>query len=299
MELPEKKTVPGTKRESPKSPKSLTKNAPPISTPAAKASAKTFSIGELADKYGQKTLVYAASGMGKSSLAMTAPAPVFIGLDDGARNLRHPVTGDPPKFVEGVETFADVRAALQQPGLYANYESIVIDTATELQDLSIPYMLDTIMTEKGGRAKNIHSYGYNKGFDHQYDTMKLILQDCDALIRQGKNIILIAQALPFKISNPGGEDYLCDGPRLSTRTPNVMALYCEWVDHLLRIDYEAVVVSKEKKISGSTTRAIYVEGEPHFRAKSRTIHERVVSFEDAGDDSIWQFMHPEKYGDTE
>ena len=126
--------------------------------------------------------------------------------------------------------------------------------------------------------------------------MKLILQDCDALIRKGKNVILIAQSTPHNVPNPGGEDFIRQGPRLTSRkNANVEALYCEWADHILHIGYQFLNVDKKKKATGSGGRAIFVHPEPHFRAKSRTLglDKAVVSFEDPTDDSIWTFLFGE------
>jgi hypothetical protein len=156
-------------------------------------------------------------------------------------------------------------------------------------------MIASVPLEKGGRATNIHSYGYNKGFDHLYDTMKLILQDCDALLRSGKNVIMIAQSIASKVANPAGEDYLCDGPRLQVRRPSIESLYREWLDHLLRIDFASQFVSKEKKVSGDTERAIFTQQQQYFRAKTRYIKEPVVAYADPSDDSIWQYVFPERY----
>lgn len=262
---------------------------PPAARPAPTV-AKNFSVESWDGNDAEKILLYADTGMGKTSLSALAPKPVFLGLDDGGRKLRHPGTGKPLQRIPGLETFADVRAALQQVDLYNDYETIVIDTVTILQGWAEPYTFATVPGPKGARMTNIEGYGYNKGYKHLYDTMNHILSDCDELVRRGKNVIMVAQSVPNRISNPGGEDFLRDGPRLYAGKPSIEALYCEWADHILRIDYHNVLTSKEKKITGDTTRAIYAQPELHFRAKSRTLKTPVVSFESEADDSIWQFI---------
>lgn len=267
--------------------------APPARTATGlhtKIHKKAFKISPWdASNEGEKIIIYADTGMGKTTLAALSPNPVFIGLDDGGRRIKHPVTGEPLQHIESVESYEDIRNVLQQIDVFDNSTTIVIDTVTILQDLAIPYMLATIPKENGDKATNIVAYGYNKGYQHLYDLMKFILQDCDALVRTGKNVILIAQATPNRISNPGGEDYLRDGPRLYAGKPSTEALYCEWADHILRIDYQNVWV-KEKKVVGDTTRVIFTKPELYFRAKSRTVDEPVISFENQQDDSIWKFI---------
>ena len=243
---------------------------------------------------GEKIIIYGNSGMGKSTLASMAPTPVFIGLDDGGRKLKHPKTGKLLKRVPGIENYGDVRTALQQFDLFDDYETVVIDTVTELQDVAIPWMLDNIAGPKGTVAKNIVDYGYNKGWDHLYDVMKYVLNDCDALIKRGKNVILVAQSHPIKIANAGGDDFLCEAPRLYAGNPSIEAAYHAWADHILRIAYTDTRV-KEKKASSANERGIFTFPEVFYRAKSRWLAEvlgdvSTVSFEAKDDDSIWSFM---------
>ena len=283
----------------PKRTRSTTNSSPSKAT-------KKFSVRALTGEgEGEKVLLYAVSGMGKTTLAQQAPNPIFIALDDGARKIRHPKTGEPINAVgdddNPVETFQDVRDTLHQPGLFPKGSTCVIDNVTVLQEWAERHMLKTIRTQKGHEAENIVAYGYNKGYTHLYDTMKLILSDLDSLVRGGVNIVLVAQRKPAKESNPGGTDYTCDGPNLCTRDPSVRALYTEWADHVLRIGYLNAFVEKANKdatkgkISGGSERAIYVVGEPWFIAKSRTIREPVVSFSEPGDDSTWRFVFPDAY----
>ena len=272
-----------------KSPAQPTKRSAP---PAPAAPAKRFTSATYADNTPERILLYADSGMGKSSLALIAPKPVFIALDEGVSKLRHPDTGAPADYIPGIDTFSDTRAALHQLDLFDPYKTVVVDTVTKLQDMAEPFVCETIPGEKGQKVKNLVGYGYNKGFKHLYDTMRFILTDCDELIRHGKNVILIAQAAPHTIANPGGTDFLRDGPRLHIdKSWSIEAMYCEWADHVLRIDYTDIFVdADDKKISGDTGRAIYAKPELHFRAKSRTIDEPIISFKDKADDSIWKFI---------
>lgn len=280
------------KRSIPKPPtaKSAATTRPPKAPKARAATAvpaKNFSIksGEaLGD--GKGILIHADSGMGKTTLAGLAPGPVFIGLDNGGVGIKN------YQRVDGVENYLDTRSALQAD-IYEEYETVVVDTVTLLEEWGEQHVLATIPNDNGEKMSSIVKYGWSNGYKHLYDTMKLILQDCDALIRKGKNVILIAQSTPHNVPNPGGEDFIRQGPRLvSRKNANIEALYCEWADHIFHIGYQFLNVDKKKKATGSGGRAIFVHPEPHFRAKSRTLglDKAVVSFEDPTDDSIWQFL---------
>ncbi len=264
------------------------KSGPPART---SMSVKKYSVISCSsESHGEKVLIYADTGMGKSTLASLAPKPVFLSLDEGIEKLKHPVTGEPLKKIAGLETFEDIRGALGDISLFDEYETVVIDTVTKMQDIAEDFVVRTVPTEKGAKVKDIMGYGYNKGYKHLYNTMKLVLQDCDALIHHGKNVILIAQAITHNVANPSGEDFLRSGPRLhKDKSWDIEALYCEWTDHILRIDYQDLFV-KDKKITGDVIRNVFVKPEVYFRAKSRTISESVITFKDQRDDSLWQFL---------
>lgn len=263
---------------------------------------KLFSVGVTENSIaGEKILLYADTGMGKSTLASMAPSPVFIDPDDGCAELRNPITNKKVQRVLDADgmppsTFGEIRDALHSYDSLDGFDTVVLDNATVVEDLAVPYMLDNVPTEGGSKAKNIVAYGYNKGYQHLYDLMKLIIQDCDMLRRKGKNIIIVAQSSPNRVSNPAGDDYLRDGPRLCARNgANVESLYCEWASHILRIDYQGIWASKAKKVTGDTTRIIYTQPEAHFRAKSRILAngetlEPIISFSQPDDNSIWEFM---------
>lgn len=282
---------PKTKVQKPKMPMPADKPTP---APRTKFTVKPWQAG-----VGEKIIEYSDTGMGKSTLARLAPRPVWLGLDDGASKLKKPGTNDPLDRIPDIHTFSDVRAALQQIDLYDNFDTVVIDHTTILEDWATIHVVDTVPTTKGQPVANIEAYGWKEGYRHLYDAMRGPLVDADELIRRGKNVIFIAQATTHKVPHPGGaESFLRAGPRLYSGYPiSIEDLYCEWADYILRIDYQNVFVSKERKISGTTARAIYVQPEVWFRAKTRTPwYDKndelisAISFENPNDDSIWQFI---------
>ena len=261
---------------------------------------KTFQVGVWTGAgQGEKIIGYADSGMGKTSLSMLLPTPVFFGLDDGGRKIVHPTTGESPAYIEGIETFSDFRQAAQQRDLFDSYETVVIDTGTILENLALDWMLKNIPNGDGNFMSNIEKYGWGKGYRHLYDTMRLPLADFDALIRCGKNVVIMCQMQQVQLANAGGEDFLCDAPKMACKhgkTPSVWGMYTEWCDHLFKIGYSGMVAAK-KKATSSTERQIYLHGQVHYKAKSRTVPGRfpLVAFSDVTDDSIWQFIFNEAW----
>lgn len=275
---------------------SKAKPVPPVpAAPAPKSSrtVKKFSVTTWeGSEEGEKIIIHAKSGMGKTTLAAMAPEPVFIGLDDGGRKIKHPITGESLQHIPGIETFSDVRDVLHQVDLFDDYETIIIDTGTQLQHLGLLHTFTTVKGPKNTTCTNIEQYGYHKGYRHLYDTMHHILGDLDPLVKRGKNIIIVCQMLPIKISNPGGEDFLCNTPELQADPKNSIAAdYISWVDHIFMIDHTDIQ-TKDGKAASTGGRCIRVHPEIHFEAKSRTLGPDLatVSFGNKQDNSIWLFL---------
>jgi hypothetical protein len=232
MRKEKKMDMPAKKKDRPPKPKPKTKRTPPKPAKAKTAPVrverpprKTFSVEEYnSDTDGKKVLIYAPSGMGKTTLASLAPKPVFLALDKGLESTEA-VDGPKVKYIPQVENFWDVRDVLQQPELFDEYETVVIDHANVLEQLARPYMFATIEHEKGGRVKNIEGYGWGKGYTYLVETMRLILTDLDELVRRGKNVVILAQSGTIMKANPGGEDFLEDGPGLYHSAKNGLAMW--------------------------------------------------------------------------
>lgn len=285
----------------------MSPNAPP-QAPTKTAPTKTFKVQPwTGEGEGEKIVGYGDTGLGKTTLFSMMPDPVFIGLDDGGRKIVNPITREPIKHVPGIETYEDVRIALQQANLFPKGSTCVIDTFTLLERLAEKHVIETVPLPKGGgKAKNIKHYGWNDGSSHVLDAIRLVLQDLDALVRRGVNVGLICQEQTVAITNPEGLDYLQACPRLHhDRQISPMLELCAWSDHVFRVSYLNRAVRTEgekitgKVVSRDSTRAIYVSGAMDYRAKSRTLSRfkdenneliQCVSFNAPNDNSLWEFL---------
>ncbi len=292
-----------------KPPPPIPKKVGPAAPPAkATAPAKQFKVRSYSiENVGHKTLGYGPSGVGKTTLFSMMPDPVFFPMDDGGRLIRNPITGKPLDLVEGLKTFEDVRDALHQPRLFQEHKSIVIDTVTALEPWIEQQVLTTVKKDGASMVgKSIRDYGYNVGWTYVLERYRLLMSDLDALCQQGYHIGIIAQESAVSMPNTEGIDYLQAGPSLHHDKQISPRLYMgENVDHVLRIGFNDQVVvgqgvdAKVGKASSDTTRAIYTCGGRSFYAKSRTIKDPTVSFEEENDDSIWRIMFPSLYPDDE
>lgn len=268
---------------------------------AGPSSEARFAVAEwTGEGEGEKALIYGPSGMGKTSLAALAPSPVFLGVDDGARKIRLP-DGSPLRAITGVRSFADAREAIKAPGILSPDDTLVVDTVTRLEELAELYVFDNYKTEDRKRVTSLEGYGFGKGYRFLFETMRLFLQDLDGLVKRGVNVCLIAQESAQPTVNAEGLDYLQAGPKLlHNKSWSVRTMYCEWVDHVVRVQHPDTTVAaigqlknatKGKLVSTDTTRLLAVQGARHFLAKSRTLCGiEAVSFKSPSDDSLWQLL---------
>jgi len=280
----------------PKPPTKIKKSAPPpVKKVAPKTNYQLTTLGT--NNRGKKIIVSGITGMGKTTLCTLAPNPAFLSLDGGADEIKHPVTGEK---LQGINTtsFEETRNILQS-NVFDSIDTVVIDHATELQRLALPYVFSTIPASqsrgKVENAKNIEDYGYHKGYRHWYDTMCLILSDCDRWIRAGKNVIIITQESITRWTQSGSEDFVMCGPELyHDKTVSILTAYMSWADHIFRIGYANLTV-EDGKANPVKERAVFVHPDATFFAKSRTIPVEydVVAFENVKDDSIWRLLFGE------
>jgi len=303
--MPPKPPAANTKPAPPKPGTSLPKPPSKPGTPSpgkAKREVKSFSVAPLSgNDEGEKMLIYGQSGLGKTTLAAQIPNAVFIPIDDGARKIYNPLTNQPVNAIHGVEDWDDLRDAVHQaPNLIEKGGALVIDTLTRCQNLAEDWVVENVPLEKGGKAKNFEAFGFGKGFRHELDQFRLLLSDCDALIRSGRHVILLCQLAQENVANAGGVDYISDVPKLNENKQGpIRTEVCEWCDHVVRIGFLDLDVVKDHdharagKSKGDDTRALFTGGAQHFLGKSRPINGHrlppVIGFEHEADNSLWQF----------
>lgn len=245
-----------------------------------KVESSEFSISAGRQQGAQRVVAYGPGGVGKSTLASLLPGrTLFLDVERSTLDLD-------VERIDSISSFGQLRAVLQS-ALLEPYSSIVIDSATKVEELAIAHTLATVPHEKGGRVASIEGYGFGKGYQHVYDTFLLLLADLDRIVEKGKNVVLICHECISDVPNPQGEDFLRYEPRLQcpkSGKASIRNRVVEWADHVLFLGYD--VFAEDGKGKGSGTRTIWPQERPDHIAKSRKLVDP-VPWNDKADGSIW------------
>jgi len=277
----------------------MTNQQPPARPVPAKPAASPSpgpTFGAIPTNQGLRVGIYGPGGIGKTTLAARAPGPVaFIDLDRSLPDLGKELEGLDIRNVQA-DTWPAVRAALALGPAWDPIKTIVIDSVSRLQELATEHMIQTVPHEKGNKVTKIEDYGYKSGYRNLLDLFMPVLQDLDAHVRAGRNVVLVLHECTKLCPNPQGDDWLRYEPRLEDRD-NCPIRYRvkEWLAHLLFIGYE-VVVTKDQVGKGSGERRIYPCELPHCMAKSRSLGKLLpagttsFAFPDGSQNDFWGML---------
>lgn len=206
-----------------------------------------------------RIFLYAVEGIGKTTFAANAPAPIFIQTEDGLGAL------DVARFpmIESVDQVRQAIGTLYQEA--HEFQTVVLDSVDWLEQIIVREI------EAKHDAKDL---AYGKGALKQAEVWQELLAGFNAL-RNDKNmaVILIGHCQIKRFDSPETEPYDRYTPKLQERSN---ALVREWADAVLFANYRTVVKTTEvgfkKEVSrGITTgeRLVYTTEKPAYQAKNR------------------------------
>lgn len=250
--------------------------------PASVGNKSKFTISTGVRRAAQAVVLYGTGGIGKSSLAATAPDPVFVDVGHSTERMHVRRIGS-----EQLQKWSDLRDAIHSD-LCKQAKTIVIDDGSAAEELCRKHVIQNVPGGKNQLIKSLEDYGYGKGGTYLVEEWRNLLSDLDAHRRDGRNVVLICHERTGKVPNPNGDDFIRYEPRLySDRNASVMHVTKEWADHVLFVSYD--LATKDGKGIGSGTRTIYLSETATYLAKVRDLPPQPIIYE-SGSKKIWELM---------
>lgn len=208
-----------------------------------------------------RLVIYGVHGIGKTTWAASAPAPIMLPLEDGLAALPVPTFPRPASFGEAM---AALGALYTEPHAF---QTLIVDTLDWLEPLVWAH------TAFVGGKESIEDFGYGKGYIHAAEHWGAFLDGLNALRANGMTVICLAHAEIKRFDAPDTEPYDRYQIKLHKRAADVIQ---EWADVVGFAHYEVHTVSKDTGFNKQVTRGVGVgrrllalEERPAYYAKNR------------------------------
>lgn len=173
-----------------------------------------------APKHAPRIFLYGEEKIGKSSLAASAPSPIFLCGEDG---LIGPQFAETPHYTPG--NWSDARDfAKTLLTAKHTYKTFVVDTLDWIEPVLFAHLCAR------DSKKSIEEYGFGKGYVAAADEFRLFLADLERLMKSGMTIIILAHCHIKPFSNPAGDNYDRYEPKVLKQ---LAGLVKEWSDAIL------------------------------------------------------------------
>jgi hypothetical protein len=207
----------------------------------------------------RRLTLYGVPGIGKSTFASQAPAPIFIQTEQGLDDIgaaRFPLA----------KSWSDVLDALTALTGEHGYKTAVIDSLSALE----PLVWKHTCTEKG--KQNIEDFGYGKGYILALDQWRELAKALDYLCEEKHmNVVLIGHSKVTRFNDPEGDAYDLYDMDLNKHAAQA---FFRWSDEVLFANYEVIKATtgdglRKRVIGVDSDRKLWTCERPSHKAKNR------------------------------
>lgn len=210
-----------------------------------------------------RILIYGVDGIGKSTFAASADAPVFIGFEDGSLTLDIHRFPEPQSWLDAIEA-VDELTLNDSP-----FRTVVIDSLDWLEPLCWSYVCATTKDKRGQPYTRIDAIPFGNGVTAALDLWRVLLSKLDHLrVARGMAVVLVAHGWIKRFANPEGEDFDRYELKLNPKAAGVIREWCDCVLFATHEQYTHDLGGRPKGIS-TGARIVHTERGAAFDAKNR------------------------------
>lgn len=211
--------------------------------------------------------VYGVEGIGKSTLAADAEAPIFVpgGKSPNIRRHMFPV---PENYRDVLEAIATLTNDAHQ------FKTLVFDDFDYVEGLVWDHAIRAYNdTNPKVRATGIEDVagGYGRGYQAAVDLFRMMLPRLEKLrAKTNMQVIFVSHCVVKNYKNPTGNDY---DRFVNSMNEKAVAAFRRWCDAMLFVNYIDTVKhdwkAKKTFAEGSGKRVLYTQRRPTHDAKNR------------------------------
>jgi hypothetical protein len=211
-----------------------------------------------------KEVIYGPDGVGKTTFAAEAPAPVFLSVKRGTDHFDVARFPAPKNWQDVIDA---LRSLSKDPH---EYKTLVIDDIDWIEPMVHAEVCSTVLKENGEKANHIEDYGFKKGYEFALPKWRVLTDWLDLLHAKGMNILILVHLAVLKQKNPAGDEYERWGLKLY---PSAASLLREWSESVLFANFDVRTEKKSKhaKVKGISTgsRFLFTRWTASYDAKTR------------------------------
>lgn len=252
-----------------------------------------------------KIVLYGVGSVGKSTLAASAPRPIFLCAEDGLASISAPkiefeaasATRSARVTPRTIEEIYDVIAALEAEE--TGFETFVLDGLTVVDNLC-----QDLVVRQNAKWKTIQTPGFGQGEAATLEVWRVLISKLDSLsIKRRMRLILIGHSIVTKFRNPEGPEFERYQLDVTTHPKgNVAGFLFGWADIFGFARFETLTVAEGKRsiAFGEGARILHLARANAYDAKCRPkgVREKIpMSWDELADDIANGWRSPERLRD--